>query len=138
MIHGSGLCGAVRFQLEGTPQFINHCHCSMCRKAHGAAFGSLLHTHGRGFRWLLLAAMRKRGNLVPESRHKRRHYSLGEVESVSKRSRRSRRKSPRFASTRRSPGRMNATDAAALRGNCRELPSRPSLFLAPLSPPFAR
>lgn len=24
----------------------------MCRKAHGAAFGSFLHAHGRGFRWL--------------------------------------------------------------------------------------
>lgn len=52
MIHGSCLCGAVRFQLDGTPQFINHCHCSMCRKAHGAAFGSFLHADSSGFRWL--------------------------------------------------------------------------------------
>ena len=41
MIHGSCLCGKVRFELAGPPQFINHCHCSMCRKVHGAAFGSL-------------------------------------------------------------------------------------------------
>jgi hypothetical protein len=52
MIRGSCLCGNVRFELEGTPQFINHCHCSMCRKVHGAAFGSFLHADGRGFRWL--------------------------------------------------------------------------------------
>jgi hypothetical protein len=52
VIHGSCLCGAVRFQLDGAPQFINHCHCSMCRKVHGAAFGSFLHADGRGFRWL--------------------------------------------------------------------------------------
>ncbi len=52
MIHGSCLCGLVRFELAGTPQFINHCHCSMCRKVHGAAFGSFLHAAGNGFRWL--------------------------------------------------------------------------------------
>ena len=52
MIHGSCLCGKVRFELDGAPQFINHCHCSMCRKVHGAAFGSFLHADGRGFRWL--------------------------------------------------------------------------------------
>jgi hypothetical protein len=52
MIRGSCLCGNVRFELEGTPRFINHCHCSMCRKVHGAAFGSFLHADGRGFRWL--------------------------------------------------------------------------------------
>lgn len=52
MLRGSCLCGNVRFELEGTPRFINHCHCSMCRKVHGAAFGSFLHADGRGFRWL--------------------------------------------------------------------------------------
>jgi hypothetical protein len=52
MIHGSCLCGQVRFELAGPPQFINHCHCSMCRKVHGAAFGSFLHADAGGFRWL--------------------------------------------------------------------------------------
>jgi len=52
MIHGSCLCGQVRFELADTPQFINHCHCSMCRKVHGAAFGSFLHSNASGFRWL--------------------------------------------------------------------------------------
>ena len=51
MIHGSCLCGRVRFELADTPQLINHCHCSMCRKAHGAAFGSFLHSDASGFRW---------------------------------------------------------------------------------------
>ena len=53
MIRGSCLCGQVRFELDGAPQFINHCHCSMCRKVHGAAFGSFLHADGNGFRWLV-------------------------------------------------------------------------------------
>ena len=52
MIQGSCLCGNVRFEFAGAPEFINHCHCSMCRKVHGAAFGSFLHADGRGFRWL--------------------------------------------------------------------------------------
>jgi hypothetical protein len=38
MTTGSCLCGQVRYELAGPGQFINHCHCSMCRKAHGAAF----------------------------------------------------------------------------------------------------
>ena len=51
MIHGSCLCGQVRFELDGALEFINHCHCSMCRKVHGAAFGTFLHADGRGFHW---------------------------------------------------------------------------------------
>ncbi len=52
MIQGSCLCGEVRFELVGRPDFINHCHCSMCRKVHGSAFGSFLHADGLRFRWL--------------------------------------------------------------------------------------
>ena len=52
MIAGSCLCGSVRFELVGPPLFINHCHCSRCRKAAGAAFGSFLHADGSGFRWV--------------------------------------------------------------------------------------
>lgn len=51
MVHGTCLCGGVRFVLDGPAQFINHCHCSMCRKVHGAAFGSFLHADGAAFRW---------------------------------------------------------------------------------------
>lgn len=52
MIRGSCLCGGVRFELDGPAQLINHCHCSMCRKVTGAAFGSFLHADGRAFRWV--------------------------------------------------------------------------------------
>lgn len=52
MIRGSCLCGKVRYELDGGAQLINHCHCSMCRKVHGAAFGSFLHASGEGFRWV--------------------------------------------------------------------------------------
>lgn len=40
MHKGSCLCGAVRYEITAAINRITHCHCSMCRKAHGAAFGS--------------------------------------------------------------------------------------------------
>jgi hypothetical protein len=40
MIRGGCLCGGVRYEISGEIKRIVHCHCSMCRKAHGAAFGS--------------------------------------------------------------------------------------------------
>lgn len=64
-IRGSCLCGDVRYQLDGPPQFINHCHCSMCRKVHGAAFGSFLHADGRGFRWTAGEALVKTYESTP-------------------------------------------------------------------------
>jgi hypothetical protein len=39
---GSCLCGGIRYQLSSELRATTHCHCSMCRKAHGAAFA----THG--------------------------------------------------------------------------------------------
>ena len=50
-IQGSCLCGSVKYELDAEPDMVGHCHCSKCRKAHGAAFG----THGliarKDFRW---------------------------------------------------------------------------------------
>jgi len=43
MLRGSCLCGSVRYELRGPLNHVTHCHCSMCRKAHGAAFA----TYGR-------------------------------------------------------------------------------------------
>ena len=40
MIRGSCLCGSVRYEIRGPLGPASHCHCSMCRKAHGAAFGT--------------------------------------------------------------------------------------------------
>jgi hypothetical protein len=40
MPKGSGLCGAVRFETAKALEGIDHCHCSRCRKAHGAAFAT--------------------------------------------------------------------------------------------------
>ena len=40
MLRGSCLCGAVRYEIDGAIADIHHCHCSRCRKAHGAAFST--------------------------------------------------------------------------------------------------
>lgn len=38
MIHGSCLCGGVRYEYDGEIAEISMCHCSQCRKAQGSAF----------------------------------------------------------------------------------------------------
>ncbi len=40
MIRGSCLCGSIRYEVRGPFGPASHCHCSMCRKTHGAAFGT--------------------------------------------------------------------------------------------------
>jgi hypothetical protein len=40
MIRGSCLCGSVCYEIDGPLGRVTHCHCSQCRKAHGAAFGT--------------------------------------------------------------------------------------------------
>ncbi|MCJ1886625.1 GFA family protein [Pseudomonas sp. LA21] len=37
---GSCLCGTIRYELLSPPRALSHCHCSQCRKGHGAAFAS--------------------------------------------------------------------------------------------------
>lgn len=40
MYKGSCLCGKVQFEINGTIGSIIFCHCSLCRKAQGSAFGA--------------------------------------------------------------------------------------------------
>ncbi len=41
MTTGSCLCGGVQFAISGgPPEHMTHCHCSLCRKFHGAAFAT--------------------------------------------------------------------------------------------------
>lgn len=39
-LHGQCLCGTVHYTITDGPGRVSHCHCAMCRKAHGAAFAS--------------------------------------------------------------------------------------------------
>ncbi len=38
MIKGSCLCGKVKFEISGEISLMANCHCSMCRKNHGAPY----------------------------------------------------------------------------------------------------
>lgn len=50
--HGSCLCGVARFEIEEFMPQIAHCHCSMCRRSHSAAFATIAGVSRSKFRWL--------------------------------------------------------------------------------------
>ena len=52
MLTGSCLCGGVRYEVSGPLKGALNCHCSMCRKAHGAAFRSRAGVKAADFRWV--------------------------------------------------------------------------------------
>jgi hypothetical protein len=56
-LHGSCLCGGVRYEITGPLGRASHCHCAMCRKAHGAAFGSYARVKSVDFRFTTGAAL---------------------------------------------------------------------------------
>ncbi len=39
-VRGGCLCGGIRYEIDGVVDAPEHCHCSMCRKADGAAFST--------------------------------------------------------------------------------------------------
>ena len=49
---GSCLCGVVSFEADEFEGNTAHCHCSMCRKFHGAAFATIASVQRSMFRWL--------------------------------------------------------------------------------------
>ena len=50
MLRGSCLCRAVRYEATGAIHDVHHCHCSMCRKSHGAAFSTFARLTAGDFR----------------------------------------------------------------------------------------
>lgn len=44
-LRGSCLCGRVRYRIDGPLFDVLNCHCSMCRKYHGAAFKTRARVH---------------------------------------------------------------------------------------------
>jgi hypothetical protein len=48
---GSCLCGAVRYAFDVEPRVTAACHCSLCRKATGSAFGVWTMVAKERFRW---------------------------------------------------------------------------------------
>jgi hypothetical protein len=51
MISGACLCGTLRYEVDGPVQSGMHCHCSMCRKHHGAPFATFVLAPPSSLRW---------------------------------------------------------------------------------------
>lgn len=51
MLKESCLCGSISYEINGPLAEVRNCHCSMCRKAHSAAFRSRASVRSRDFRW---------------------------------------------------------------------------------------
>lgn len=51
-IKGGCLCGKVRYQVSGPLFNADHCHCSMCRRQHGAAFATYADFNPGDFNWV--------------------------------------------------------------------------------------
>ena len=49
---GQCLCGSIKYEMDEIEPRMGHCHCSMCRKFHGAAFATLGEAKADKFRWI--------------------------------------------------------------------------------------
>lgn len=48
---GSCACGGIKYEIDNL--FVaNYCHCSICRKLHGAAFATFGHAKAEHFHWI--------------------------------------------------------------------------------------
>ncbi len=52
MINGHCECGRVRFEVDGDIEDFSHCHCSQCRRLHGAAFATFAGVARNSFRYV--------------------------------------------------------------------------------------
>lgn len=51
-IEGGCLCGSVRYEITGPLLDADHCHCSKCRRQHGAAFATYAGFNPDDFKWV--------------------------------------------------------------------------------------
>jgi hypothetical protein len=52
MISGRCECGRVRYEVDGDIESFSHCHCSQCRRLHGAAYATFAGVSRDRFRYL--------------------------------------------------------------------------------------
>ena len=52
IIKGECLCGRVSYTVTGSLLDADHCHCSMCRRQHGAAFATYAQFKPGDFTWV--------------------------------------------------------------------------------------
>ncbi len=49
---GSCLCGVITYEINRFQPRTGHCHCTMCRKFHGAAYATYGEALSSDFRWI--------------------------------------------------------------------------------------
>ena len=49
---GACLCNAIQFEIDLPTKWVAHCHCKLCRKAHGAGYVTWLGVEDNQFRFL--------------------------------------------------------------------------------------
>ncbi len=52
MMTGHCECGRVTFEVDSDIEDFSHCHCSQCRRLHGAAYGTFAGVRSTAFRYL--------------------------------------------------------------------------------------
>ena len=52
MIEGGCLCGQIRYRIDGAFTDASNCHCAMCRKVTGAAFGTFGEVRCTDLHWI--------------------------------------------------------------------------------------
>jgi hypothetical protein len=52
MISGNCECGRVSYEIDGAISDFSHCHCSQCRRLHGAAFATFAGVAKTEFRYV--------------------------------------------------------------------------------------
>lgn len=52
MLAGHCECGVVRYQVNGEIHDFSHCHCSQCRRLHGAAYATFAGVAREDVTWL--------------------------------------------------------------------------------------
>lgn len=52
MMNGHCECGRVQFEVDGEIDDFSHCHCSQCRRLHGAAYATFAGVARDKFRYL--------------------------------------------------------------------------------------
>ena len=52
MITGHCECGKITYQVDGEINDFSHCHCSQCRRLHGAAFATFAGVEKKDFSYL--------------------------------------------------------------------------------------
>ncbi len=52
MLNGHCECGAIAIEVDGPIEDFSHCHCSQCRRLHGAAYATFAGVKKSAFRYV--------------------------------------------------------------------------------------